>query len=234
MIVRAAAGRGGGSGLKLKERCTVSAYSLSHGSSSPNTHCGTRPNLKKKKKLSCNTVLFQISAWRVSRGFQQSQKREVDWNFELLRYSTLWTTKSHPRACLTYSSRKRWKTRNHKQGLQWLPQALLQARGGRGGGVYYAGSTVGKWPWATPVGWTQEQGSEGKRGWSKSWAQLRDQMVKCLGSLKVRRPGLILQADIKFCNLTCNVPTLAGSKDSVFHSHDPKAYKRRDTGPLWG
>lgn len=57
-------------------------------------------------------------------------------------------------------------------------------------------------------------------------------MVKGLGALKVRRPGLILQADIKFCNPTGNVPTLVGFKDSVFYSHDPKAYRRRDTRPL--
>lgn len=56
--------------------------------------------------------------------------------------------------------------------------------------------------------------------------------MKGMGALKVRRPGLILQADIKFCNPTGNVPTLAGSKDSVFYSHDPKAYRRRDTRPL--
>lgn len=47
--------------------------------------------------------------------------------------------KSHPRTCLTYSRRKRWKTYT-------LPQTLLQARGGMGGGVHYPDSIVSKWP----------------------------------------------------------------------------------------
>lgn len=38
-------------------------------------------------------------------------------------------------------------------------------------------------------------------------------MVKGLGALKVRRPGLILQADIKSCNPIGNVPSLTGSRE---------------------
>lgn len=35
-----------------------------------------------------------------------------------------------------------------------------------------------------------------------------------MGAFKVRRPGLILQADIKSCNPIGNVPSLTGSRDS--------------------